>query len=207
MRARLGLAVVATLTVLLLVRIFGDEAGLSDGPLVNVPASGATMASMPGPTGSTRRITWGPASLRNGGSKPLIVTDIELVMGEPGLTVSEGPLYWTDPDRTVGQIVSGLGWPPTDGAWPEHPGLPAPEEGITVLPQDDQDKTRFSVPVQYGLEFDGSDRATIIGIVVTYTVEGREYREFVPSTLAVCNVDPCENEERGWDGKNITDRP
>ncbi len=178
----------------------GGPGGYVDGPLKGFDDTG-NMTGV-GPDGSPieagQEMTLGWMILVNESDQVITVTDVSLVMGEPGLEIIGGPLVW-DVDRRVGAVAFGFEWPPQDTPeWYANPPFPMPEEGFAVHPDDD-----FGVNVNFGLRFlGGVERATVVGWSVEYKQGDTEYKEFFSSSLAICRSEPCEPEQAGLQRKS-----
>jgi hypothetical protein len=125
----------------------------------------------------------------------ITITDVVLVLGDPGLTIIGGPLFWMDDQGH--SIGSALGFPPDQAPdWYGNPPIEMPKEGL-VIESGLHETNQGGLQVLYGFRFDGGERATVVGYDVSYLADGREYREFFSSSVAVCSGEDCEAEERG----------
>ena len=159
----------------------------SDGPLSGMEGIREAVADNTGePLPAGQLLTFGCQVLENESPDRLVVEDVALVFGSAGLEQVEGPMYW---------YADGSPLTCTDFGLPSAilPDLEPPRpDGMPIDPGD-------MLAVFFGLRYDGTDIAEVIGHDVTYRQGETEYRERFLSGVSVCPVvDPCPFPPAEW---------
>jgi hypothetical protein len=171
MTHRLATAVPLMAMLSLLLSGCGDRPLFDSWPLTKGPPHGWTTTM---PVGSV--FTDGLEVLQLGGHEPAVITSISLV-GNAGLQLVGASL--ATPERDVGSIQQLKGYPP------RNPHIPRiiPAVGATITPRA-QDHIGWELLL--GIKVTREGYLSRDGIVIEYSVAGRDYRTFEPAQLAVC---------------------
>lgn len=175
-----------TTAVFLLILAFTlTSCGSGGGPLDANYSPGALCA----PIGKDRRITVGLDTLENSGQANAVISEVELVHPDAGLTLIEASIV------VAGFTLVGVrsGYPPALGELPDNVewAEAQPMPGAVVTPQD---ATTGVFNLVVGLELAGSvTMARADGFRIMYESGGRDYEYVTPNSIELkegpCGVD------------------
>ena len=123
-------------------------------------------------------ITYGLQNLTNSGPDEILIEDIEILLGDPGLKIL-GDVWAYGPSRVEREGFNLFdvreGWPPGDHA--------APLVGSTIAPSD-----HIGLELLIGLRVPSVDEGigTLEGVSVAYTAGGTEYVKTFHVAMTIC---------------------